>query len=39
MFSNIADCEIQRPDMLIVQNIGQVSIVGCTYDWHNCQSG
>ena len=37
--SNITNCEIQRPDMLITRKICQVSLVGCTYDWHNRRSG
>jgi len=32
---NITNCEIQRPGMLIAGKIGQVSLVGCTYDWYN----
>jgi len=39
MFSNIANCEIQRPGMLIARKIGQVSLVGCTYDGPNHRSG
>ena len=37
-FSNITNCEIQRPGMLIARKIGQVSLVECTYDWHNRRS-
>ena len=37
-FSNIANCEIQRPGMLIARKIGQVSLVGSTNDGHNCCS-
>jgi len=25
--------------MFVVQKIGQLSFVGCTYDWHNHRSG
>ena len=39
IFSNIANGEKQRPGMLIARKIGQVSFVGCTYDWHNRHSG
>ena len=39
IISNITNCEITRPGMLIARKIGQVSLVGCTYDWHNCRSG
>jgi hypothetical protein len=35
IFPNITIGEIQRPRMLVAQNIGQVSVVGLTYDWHN----
>ena len=38
MFLNIPKCEIQRPDMLITQKMGQMSLVGCTYDCHKCRS-
>ena len=38
IFSNITDREIQRPGMLIARKIGQVSRVGCTYDWHDHRS-
>ena len=38
IFSNITNCEIQRPGMLITRKIGQLRLVGCTYDWHNCRS-
>jgi hypothetical protein len=34
IFSNITNCEIQRPGMLIARKICQVSLVRCTYDWH-----
>jgi len=36
---NITNCEILRRCMLIVRKIGQVSLVRCTNDWHNCRSG
>jgi len=36
---NINNCEIRWPGMLIDWEIGQVSLVGCTYDWHNHHSG
>jgi len=39
MFSNITNREIQRPRMLVAQNIDQVCFVRCTYDWHNHCSG
>jgi hypothetical protein len=35
IFSNITNCEIQWPGMLIARKISQVSLVGHTYDWHN----
>jgi len=38
-FSTITNCGIQRPGMLIAWEIGQVSLVWCTYDWHNRHSG
>jgi len=38
IFLNITNCEIQWPAMLIAQRIGQVSLVGCTNDWHNGHS-
>jgi len=38
MYSNITDCEIQRPGMLIAQKFVQVGLVGCTNDWHNGHS-
>jgi len=38
IFSNITNREIQWPPMLIMRKIGQVSLVGCTNDWHNCRS-
>jgi hypothetical protein len=39
IFANIVNCEIQRTGMLIARKIGQVSLVRCTYDWHNRRSG
>jgi len=39
IFSNITNCEIQQPVMLIAWKICQVSLVGCAYDWHNRCSG
>jgi hypothetical protein len=36
---SITNCEIQWPGMQITRKIGQVSLVGCTYDWHNRRSG
>jgi len=39
IFSNIANRENQRPGMLIARKIGQVTLGGCTYDWHNRRSG
>jgi len=38
IFSNITNCEIQQLGMLITRKISQVSLVGCTYHWHNCHS-
>jgi len=38
IISNINSGEIHRPGMLIAQNIGHVSLVGCTNDVHNCRS-
>jgi len=38
IFSIITDYEIQRPGMLETRKIGQVGLVGCTNDWHNCGS-
>jgi len=35
IISNLTNCEIQRPGMLITQQIVEVSLVGCTNDWHN----
>ena len=35
IFSNITDCDIQQPAMLVAGKIGQVGLVGCTNDWHN----
>jgi len=36
IFWNITKCELQQPGpMLVVQNIGQVSVVGRTNDWDN----
>jgi len=39
IFWNITYREIQRPGMLVARKIGQVSLVGCTNDWHKCRSG
>ena len=36
-FSNITDREIQRPGILVGRKIGQVGLVRCTNDWHNCR--
>jgi hypothetical protein len=38
IISNITDREIQRPGMLVARKICQVSLVGCTNDWHNLHS-
>jgi len=38
IFSNITDCEIQRPGILVARKIDQVGHVGCTNDWHNRRS-
>jgi hypothetical protein len=37
-FLTITDYEIQQAGMLIARNIGQVSLVRCTYDWPNCRT-
>ena len=37
--SNITNYEIQWPGKLIARKIGQVSLVGGIYDWHNRRSG
>ena len=39
IFSNVTNRDIQRPGMLIAWKLGQVSLVGCTNDWHNRRSG
>jgi len=36
---NITDREIQQPGLLIARKIGQVSLVRCTFDWHDHRSG
>jgi len=38
ILSKITNREIQRPGMLVAQNISQVSLVRCTNDWHNRHS-
>jgi hypothetical protein len=38
IFSNITTCEILRSGVPIIQNIGQVSLIRCTYDWHSGRS-
>jgi hypothetical protein len=38
IFWNITNPEVQRPGLVIAKEIGQVSPVGCTNDWHNCRS-
>jgi hypothetical protein len=38
-FSDITNCEIQRPGLLITRNLVQVSRLGCTYDWLNLHLG
>jgi hypothetical protein len=38
IFSNITNCEILQPGMLITRTIGQVCVVECTNNWHNCRS-
>jgi hypothetical protein len=35
IFSNMTDHEIQQPGTLVVRNISQVGLVGCTNDRHN----
>jgi len=37
--SNITNCDVQWPGVLITRKIGQVSLVGCMYDWYNRCSG
>jgi hypothetical protein len=37
--SNITYREIQQSGMLIARKISQVSLVGCTNDWHSRRSG
>ena len=39
IFPNITNREIQRPGMRVARTIGQVSLVGCTSDWHNRRAG
>jgi len=39
ILSNITNCEIKWPGMLVAQEIDQVGLVGCTYDWHNRRPG
>jgi len=39
IFSNIPDCQLQRPAMLVARKINPVSLVGYTNDWHNRRSG
>jgi len=40
IFLNVINCEMQWPGILITQMIGQLSVVGCTNDWHNhCWTG
>jgi len=39
IFLNITDHEIKHQGMLIVRKIGQLSLVGGTYDWHDRRSG
>jgi hypothetical protein len=38
IISNINNREIQWPGILIARKIGEVSLVGCTYDWYNRRS-
>jgi len=38
IISNITNREIQQAGMLIAQKDCQVSLGGCTTDWHNCRS-
>ena len=38
-FSNITNCEIKQPGMLVARKIGLVSLAGCTYHWYNRWSG
>jgi hypothetical protein len=37
IFSNITNCEIQWPVLLIARKICQVSLVRCPYDSHTCR--
>jgi len=39
IISNITNREIHQPGILIARKIGQVSLVGCTNDWHTCCPG
>jgi len=39
IFSKITNCAMMWPGMLVARKIGLVSLVRCTYDWHNCRSG
>jgi len=39
IFWNIMNREIQAPGVPIARTICQVSLIRCTYDWHNCRSG
>jgi hypothetical protein len=39
MVSNITNCEIQRPGMLIAQKINQGSLLQCTHKWKNAHPG
>jgi hypothetical protein len=38
IFWNITNREIQWPGLLIARKFGQLSLVGCTHDGHNCSS-
>jgi len=38
IFSNVTNCEIPLPAMIIAETVCQVSNVGCTNDWYNCPS-
>jgi hypothetical protein len=38
IFTNTTDHDIQHPGMLGTRKIGQVDLVRCTNDWHNCRS-
>jgi hypothetical protein len=38
VFLNVTNYKMQRLGILITEKVGHVSLVRCTYDWHNCRS-